>query len=113
MQRKYYSYNAPVLPPPDAGVPMHGRKRENVPKERPDVMENERAEEKNKEKRTLPFVGGKGLLGRYEADDLMLLCIIFLLLLDADEPDIPLLLALGYIFLSDKEGFWPKRSGGR
>jgi len=111
MVKKYYKYDAGGMAAPNAGVPMHaqregGRKADadgEVIKPRPlfEASVQEKAEKETSLLSSL-FKNGK-VLGRYEADDIMILCIIFLLLQDKEELDIPLLLALGYIFLSDKD----------
>lgn len=48
------------------------------------------------------FTNGK-LFGKYEFDDILILFIVFLLLQDRENQDLPLLFALGYIFLSDSD----------
>lgn len=110
MQRKYYGSG---LAAPDAGVPMHAQKnsrRQGAP-ERGEIITPQPV----RQERPQPakgaglgaladgfFKDGK-LLGRFETDDIILLCLIFLVLQNDDDPDWPLLLALGYIFLSDKD----------
>lgn len=107
MQRKYYTYDAAAFSEPNPGVPMHGGKRAD--KKSAKVHGDEAVKEIS-----LPVAGAKRnpagalfkdgrILGRFEADDIILLCIIFLLLQNSDEADAALLLALGYIFLSDKD----------
>ena len=111
MVKKYYKYDAGGMAAPNAGVPMHAPKANDrktdihgeVIKPRP-LFAPSAQEKAEKETSLLSslFKNGK-VLGRYEADDIMILCIIFLLLQNKEELDIPLLLALGYIFLSDKD----------
>ncbi len=106
MQRKYHTYNSPVFPPPNAGVPMHSAHRQESAKEDgggeilvPKSL-GEKKQDKNKERPALIQDGR--ILGRFETDDIILLCIIFLILQNSDDMDISLLLALGYIFLSGR-----------
>ena len=84
MYRRYYSYNdMPII----------------APKKQPEIKEEKPAPapEKKKSSNSL-FENGK-LLGRFEADDLILLIIIFVLLAD-DCDDTLLLLALAFIFFN-------------
>ncbi len=110
MQRKYYGSG---LAAPDAGIPMHAQsnsRRQSMPQGgeiiTPQPVKKERPQpEKGAGLGALAdgfFKDGK-LLGRFETDDIILLCLIFLVLQNNDDPDWPLLLALGYIFLSDKD----------
>lgn len=111
MQRKYYHYDGSPFTP-SAGVPMHAQ---NIPSAKaalegqvitptPLQKQTEHAQKDGSPKKIgdILFDGGK-LLGRYETDDIIILCLIFLAFQSGDEIDWPLLLALGYIFLSDKE----------
>ena len=105
MQRKYHTVTSSVFPEPSAGAPLHSvRQREKNHFDGGEIIVPRDFEKNmyNKESVTSPFVSGGKLLGRFDADDVMLLCIIFLLLQNSDETDMPLLLALVYIFLSDK-----------
>lgn len=77
MYRRYYSYN-------DMPVPI---------KTKP--PEKKQTAVQKKEPKPVPT----DFLGKLEADDLVLLAVIFLLLID-DCNDILLLLALGFIFIS-------------
>jgi len=43
-----------------------------------------------------------GILGKFKFDDILLAFMIFMLLQDKENQDIPLILALGYVFIGDK-----------
>lgn len=103
MQRKYHTYTSPAFPAPSAGVPMHSIRRQAgaVYNDGGEIIVPKNIDEKSKTKPAL--VENGRILGRFETDDIMLLCIIFLLLQNGDDMDMALLLALGYIFLSDKD----------
>ena len=111
MAKRYYKYDSLGMGVPSPGVPMHTKNVNEKKRDAFDEIVEPRPiltplKEKAKEEKFLSSLLKNGkLLGRYEADDIMILCIIFLLLQDKEQPDIPLLLALGYIFLSDKEFF--------
>ncbi len=110
MAKRYYKYDSVGMPAPNAGVPMHAQRMsekkleaaEEIIKPRPLFVSEEEKTNNDTSVLSSLFKNGK-VLGRYETDDIMLLCIIFLLLQNKEELDIPLLLALGYIFLSDKD----------
>lgn len=110
MAKRYYKYDSMGMVAPNAGVPMHAQRvnerkadaTEEIIKPRPLFVSEQEKEKSETSVLSSLFKNGK-ILGRYEADDIIILCIIFLLLQDKEEIDIPLLLALGYIFLSDKD----------
>lgn len=123
MQKNYYKSDS-RMGMPSIGMPMHAYsgpykkpfapEGEIITPHPPEDIEEKRQEEKRqegklpKEKSLTNF--GKGVLGgRFETDDIILLCIIFLLLQSGDEPDFPLLLALGYIFFAGKDN--PEKNG--
>ena len=115
MQRKYYRYDDTGPCAPSSGVPMHaqnGARRQNSRTNGEIITPQPVQEHKSRpeqEKQNGPtalldgvFKDGK-LLGRFETDDIILLCLIVLLVQNSEELDWPLLIALGYIFLSDKD----------
>ncbi len=107
MQKRYYRNDGMGAFAPNAGVPMHAplHSHNNSIGDgqiiTPYPVNNEEEQKKQTGLFGSLFKDNK-VLGRYETDDIMLLCIVFLLLQNKDDLDIPLLLALGYIFLSDK-----------
>lgn len=116
MQRKYYRYDDANSTAPKFGMPAHAQsysQRHQPPGG--EIITPQKLEQKETPKRPSQqkretglfgldafFQDGK-LLGRIETDDIILLGIILLLLQNSEEVDFPLLLALGYIFLSDKD----------
>ena len=83
MYRRYYSYNdMPTLTPP-----KQADKREEIQKKEPPKPQKPSSETKK-------------ILGRFETDDIILLAVIFFLLADECD-DLPLLLALAFIFFNN------------
>ena len=108
MQKKHYKFDSSGVYAPNAGVPMHqhydAKEKKNISdgigaQKLSQVMQKPAKEHGVKD----TLLGNGKILGKYEPDDIILLCIIFLLFQNKDEVDLPLLLALGYIFLSDKD----------
>ncbi len=115
MQRKYYRYDDTGPFAPSSGVPMHAqggvRRQSNhtngeIITPQP-VQEHKPSSEREKQSRPAALLDGVfqdgKLLGRFETDDIILLCLIVLLVQNSEELDWPLIIALGYIFLSDKD----------
>lgn len=100
MPRKYHMHNASQFPEPSVGVPMHTLRRQGSEKAADDEIIFP-TEINTSGKKEAPPVKNDRLFGQLKTDDIILLCIILLVLQD-DELDTGLLLALGYIFLSDK-----------
>lgn len=116
MQRRYYRLDGMGAFAPNAGVPMHqsgesAKQRAHkeqiiTPQLIENVKKNNAAVRDEKEQRIFDSVFRDGkLLGRYETDDIILLCIIVVLLQNKEDTDTLLLIALAYIFLSDKDFF--------
>lgn len=109
MQKKYYRNDGMGAFAPNAGVPMHAplhTHKNSIGDGQIITPYPVNKEDESKKQTGLSFGSlfkNNKILGRYEADDIMLLCIVFLLLQNKDDLDIPLLLALGYIFFSDKD----------
>lgn len=116
MQRKYYQYDGASPAAAKFNMPAHAQsysQRHQSPGGEiitPQKLEQKEPQKKPDSHKREPslfgldsfFQDGK-LLGRIETDDIILLGIILLLLQNSEEVDFPLLLALGYIFLSDKD----------
>ncbi len=109
MPKKYYKNDGMGAFAPNAGVPMHAPLHTHKTSIgagqiiTPYPINNENDTKKQNEISLGSLFKDNKIFGRFEADDIMLLCIVFLLLQNKDDLDIPLLIALGYIFLSDKD----------
>lgn len=108
MQRKYYNSNG-GMGTPNAGVPMHspGARRTEAAKSDGEIITpytpDSKKDGRERGQKGIPLFKDSRLIGKFETDDIILLCLIFLLLQSSEELDLPLLIALGYIFLSDKD----------
>lgn len=102
MPRKYHMHNASQFPEPSIGVPLHSLRRQGSEKATDGEIIFPTEIDASSRKKKISLFDGDSLFGQLKSDDIMLLCIILLVLQNDDELDMGLLLALGYIFLSDK-----------